>query len=283
MGKVLLGMLLGVVLLFLVIAFVGVNSRHDESTASVATRAAMEAPVALSVTAPKLWPDYQANEVAADNVYKGKQLLVEGAVNGINKDFTDSIYITLSTFNEFESVHAEINGNYQTEAASLRRGQIIKVRCEGGGMVIGSPVLRDCSIQPNAATVSESQPQAQPQPQISNVSSAPVAVDEPQENTPNTAGAVTHDITTPVLLSTAPAEYTPEARQNKLNGTVKVVLTVDEEGNPQNVMVAKSLGMGLDESAIEAVKHYRFKPAFDRQAGKSVPAQMSVNVDFRLY
>jgi len=231
----------------------------------------------MSVTAPKLLSDYQANEVAADNIYKGKQLLVQGVVNSINKDFTDSIYLTLSTFNEFESVHADISNDYQSEAAALHRGQIITVRCEGGGMVIGSPVLRGCSIQPTAEAAPE------PQAQVSNVAVSPVTVDASPARTPDATGAAAHDITPPTLVSTAPAEYTSEARQNKLSGTVKLVLTVDEEGNGQNVMVAKSLGMGLDESAVEAVKHYKFKPAFDHQSGKSVPAQMSINVDFRLY
>ena len=276
MGKVLFGVLVGVTLIFLVIVFVGVNSHHEVASGSASTQQApAEEPVAISVTAPKLWSDYHANEVAADNVYKGKQLLVQGVVDSINKDFTDSIYVALSTFNEFESVHADLNSDYQSDAASLHKGQLITVRCEGGGMVVGSPILRGCSIQPN-------QKAPEPQPQISEISSAPVTVNEAQASTPDTTSTAASDVTPPVLISQAPAEYTAEARQNKLSGTVKLVLTVDEEGNSQNVLVAKSLGMGLDESAVEAVKHYKFKPAFDAQTGKSVAAQMSVNVDFRL-
>jgi len=59
-------------------------------------------------------------------------------------------------------------------------------------------------------------------------------------------------------------------------------LLVDENGNPQNVTVVRSLGMGLDESAREAVKHYKFKPAVDQRTGKAVPAMMKIGLQFRL-
>jgi outer membrane biosynthesis protein TonB len=45
--------------------------------------------------------------------------------------------------------------------------------------------------------------------------------------------------------------------------------------------VVRSLGMGLDEKALEAVSRYRFKPALKN--GKPVPAIITVEVNFRLY
>jgi TonB family protein len=39
--------------------------------------------------------------------------------------------------------------------------------------------------------------------------------------------------------------------------------------------------MGLDEKAIEAVKQYRFNPATFE--GHPVPAQINIEVNFRLY
>ena len=284
MGKVFLGMVLGVLLLFVLLVFVGVvSSRKDSngssaesSTASSVSREEQEpreSQVAFTVTALKLWSDYQANEVAADNVYKGKQLLVEGVVNGISKDFADQIYVTLSTPNEFEGVHADIKSRFQSEAAALQRGQTIAVRCEGGGMVLASPVLRDCSIEPYASQASESQ----------NLFEVPTDSTAPSDSNQSEESKPAPNITMPVLISQAPAQYTEDARRNNVSGTVELVLTVDEDGNPQNVKVAKSLGMGLDESAVDAVKHYKFRPAMDQSTGKPVPAQISVSVNFRLY
>jgi len=45
--------------------------------------------------------------------------------------------------------------------------------------------------------------------------------------------------------------------------------------------VARPLGMGLDEKAIEAVRTWRFEPA--KKDGQPVPVQMNVEVSFRLY
>jgi protein TonB len=46
--------------------------------------------------------------------------------------------------------------------------------------------------------------------------------------------------------------------------------------------VIRTLGMGLDEKALEAVRKYKFKPAM--KDGKTpVPVMITVEVNFRLY
>jgi hypothetical protein len=44
----------------------------------------------------------------------------------------------------------------------------------------------------------------------------------------------------------------------------------------------RSLGMGLDEKAIEAVRKYKFRPAM-MDGGQPVPVAITVEVNFRLY
>jgi protein TonB len=87
----------------------------------------------------------------------------------------------------------------------------------------------------------------------------------------------------PTLLRKVDAEFSDEARRRKYEGVVLVSLIVDANGNPQHVRVSRSLGMGLDEKALEAVRQYKFKPAFDKVSGKNVPVQMSVEISFHLY
>jgi TonB family protein len=60
-----------------------------------------------------------------------------------------------------------------------------------------------------------------------------------------------------------------------------ISLIVDTHGNPQSPRVVHSLGMGLDEKALAAVKLYRFKPVL--KDGKPVNARIRVAVNFRLY
>jgi TonB family protein len=59
------------------------------------------------------------------------------------------------------------------------------------------------------------------------------------------------------------------------------MLAVGADGRPYNIRVRQSLGMGLDEKAIEAVKSWRFHPAI--RNGQPVAAQIGVQVDFHLY
>ncbi len=87
----------------------------------------------------------------------------------------------------------------------------------------------------------------------------------------------------PALLSSVSPQYTPAARRAKLRGTVLVSLLVDVHGKPQEVKVVKSLGLGLDEEAVGAVRQYEFTPAVNRATGEPVPFRMNVEVQFRIY
>jgi protein TonB len=51
-------------------------------------------------------------------------------------------------------------------------------------------------------------------------------------------------------------------------------------GGPQNLKVIRSLGLGLDEKAIEAVEKWKFRPGY--KDGKPVRVQATVEVNFRL-
>ncbi len=86
--------------------------------------------------------------------------------------------------------------------------------------------------------------------------------------------------TAPVLIFKKEAEYSEEARKAKYQGTVVLNVTVNEDGTVGNVKVLRSLGLGLDEKAIEAVQHWKFKPG----TTNGVPAAMqtAVTVNFQL-
>ena len=102
---------------------------------------------AMDVTALKLWDDYEANEVAADGVYKGKTLRVSGKVRSITKDFTDAMIVDLAARNQFMEVKAYLDDTQKSVATKLKKGQSVVVTCEGNGLVIGSPILRHCMVE----------------------------------------------------------------------------------------------------------------------------------------
>ncbi len=76
-------------------------------------------------------------------------------------------------------------------------------------------------------------------------------------------------------------EYSEEARKAKYQGVCVLMLVVGPDGRPRDIHVASSLGLGLDEKAIEAVKTWKFEPAM--KDGKPVAVAINVQVDFRLY
>jgi protein TonB len=76
-------------------------------------------------------------------------------------------------------------------------------------------------------------------------------------------------------------EYSEEARHAKYQGTVLLWVVVGSDGKPHDIRVQRSLGMGLDEKAIEAVRQWKFEPSM--KAGHPVAVQVNVEVSFRLY
>lgn len=93
-----------------------------------------------------LWDDYHANEVAADQKYKGRTLIVSGRVDSIDKNFLDELVVRLRSSNPYMTTMAELDKEQEDVAARLRKGAEIDMRCTGGGMVVGSPVLRKCWV-----------------------------------------------------------------------------------------------------------------------------------------
>jgi len=58
-------------------------------------------------------------------------------------------------------------------------------------------------------------------------------------------------------------------------------VTIGADGRPRDLTVVRSLGMGLDEKAQEAVRTWRFDPA--KKDGHPVAVQMNILVYFHLY
>jgi TonB family protein len=87
-------------------------------------------------------------------------------------------------------------------------------------------------------------------------------------------------VSAPVLLSKVEPEYSEEARKAKYQGTVLLYIEVDPSGTARNIRVVRSLGLGLDEKAMEAVKKWKFKPGYKN--GRPVTVVATIEVNFRL-
>ena len=72
-----------------------------------------------------------------------------------------------------------------------------------------------------------------------------------------------------------------EARKAKYQGVVVLNIIVGTDGRVHSPRVVRSLGMGLDEKAIEGVKTWKFDPS--KKDGRAVAVEMNIEVAFNLY
>lgn len=87
-------------------------------------------------------------------------------------------------------------------------------------------------------------------------------------------------VTAPKLIEKVEPNYTPEAREKKVNGAVILQVIVGSAGRITEAKVLRSLDPGLDAQAIVAVKKWRFTPATKNK--KPVAVSATVEVNFRI-
>jgi len=88
-------------------------------------------------------------------------------------------------------------------------------------------------------------------------------------------------VTPPRVIFQREPEFSERARQEKFQGIVVLSVAIGKEGVPTRVRIVTPLGCGLDAKAVEAVRTWTFKPA--EKDGQPVPAEIMVEVSFRLY
>ena len=88
-------------------------------------------------------------------------------------------------------------------------------------------------------------------------------------------------IRAPKLIFYVKPDFSEEARKNRLMGIVQLRGIIGVDGKVYNLSVVRSLGMGLDEKALEAVKLWRFEPG--TKDGQPVAVEAFPEVTFTLY
>ncbi len=88
-------------------------------------------------------------------------------------------------------------------------------------------------------------------------------------------------VSSPRVVYSPEPEYSEEARKAKYQGTVVLHLIIGSDGRPRDIRIQRSLGLGLDEKAIETVRTWRFEPA--KKDGQPVAVAINVEVNFNLY
>jgi TonB family protein len=100
----------------------------------------------------------------------------------------------------------------------------------------------------------------------------------PANTPPKRIGGV---VVAPIVVSMLDPVFTQAARRLKYSGKVFVRLRVLKDGSVSNVEIVTPIGLGLDEQAVAAAYHYRFKPAMED--GNPVIVELVVEVNFQIF
>jgi len=77
-------------------------------------------------------------------------------------------------------------------------------------------------------------------------------------------------------------QYSDEAREAKLQGAVTMLVLVGTDGRASQIRVARGIGLGLDDRAVQAIRGWKFVPALDASR-RAVPVWVTVEAVFRLF
>lgn len=88
-------------------------------------------------------------------------------------------------------------------------------------------------------------------------------------------------VTAPQLIYGPEAAFSEKALKAKLQGTVVLRVVVGPDGRAHDIRIQKSLGMGLNEQAVEAIGRWIFEPS--RKDGVAVAVLIDIEVNFHLY
>ena len=101
--------------------------------------------VDMELTASELYRAYEANEVSADQQYKGKRLLITGVVENIGKDVMDNPYVALK-IDFLKGVNCYFDDENNKVLSHLSKGQKIQIIGTCAGLTLTDVVVKDCEL-----------------------------------------------------------------------------------------------------------------------------------------
>jgi periplasmic protein TonB len=87
-------------------------------------------------------------------------------------------------------------------------------------------------------------------------------------------------VTPPTVVQRVEPQYSEEARKARYQGTVVLEAIVRRDGTCDIIRVVRSLGFGLDENAMQALRQWRFRPGL--RNGVPVDVSLNIEVNFNL-
>ena len=87
-------------------------------------------------------------------------------------------------------------------------------------------------------------------------------------------------VTNPAYKVKVKPKYPESAKKAGKEGEVLLQATIDEKGNPKDIIALTNLGFGLEDAAIAALKKSTFRPAM--KGNTAISKQVQIPYDFKL-
>ena len=129
------------IFLFIIIGF---GSLDEFENLDQSPKVTSDSNPSVTISASKLYKEYNENEIAADEKYKGKIIEVTGVIRDIGNDIMDNAYITLVGNEYFGDIQCYFNE--KSVLASLSKGKRITVMGSCSGLMMNVH-LNDCIIK----------------------------------------------------------------------------------------------------------------------------------------
>lgn len=84
-------------------------------------------------------------------------------------------------------------------------------------------------------------------------------------------------VSAPKVLSTVQPDLGPDLRRLKVSGSCLIYFRLEKAAIISHVLIARPMGGGFDEAAVEAVKAYKFGPAMEKGSPVAVNMMLAVN------
>ena len=99
----------------------------------------------ISVSAVDLYKAYDKDEPAADEKYKGQQLLVTGIIEDITLEGESGVNIDLKAGDILDTIFCFFEDSEKASVSKLKKGQKVTIRGVGEGKFV-NPVVRFCEV-----------------------------------------------------------------------------------------------------------------------------------------
>ena len=129
------------IFLFIIIGF---GSLDEFENLDQSPKVTSDSNPSVTISASKLYKEYNENEIAADEKYKGKIIEVTGVIRDIGNDIMDNAYITLVGNEYFGDIQCYFNE--KSVVAKLSKGKRITVIGSCSGLMMNVQI-NNCIVK----------------------------------------------------------------------------------------------------------------------------------------